>query len=115
MKPILAAFKLEDIQLGSDGANKLGNTYSSTNVLISIIIKNSLTVASIILLALLIFGGITFIMNAGNGDSKKAQQGKSAITNATIGFAIVLLAYSIIQIIEKITGLEILNPTNLQF
>ncbi len=106
------AFKLEDIKLGNTDKT-IFNTYGEggVSVLVSVILKNSLTLASIILLALLIFGGITFIMNAGNGDSKKAQQGKSAITNAAIGFAIVLLAYTIIQIIEKITGLNILKST----
>ena len=108
------SFKLEDIQLGSDGAGKIGSTYGSVNVLISIILKNSLTIASIIFLGLLIFGGITFIMSAGKGDQKKAQQGQSAITNALIGFVIVLLAFTIIQIIEVITGLDILNPIKLQ-
>lgn len=107
MKPILA-FNLKDIQLGQTSST-LGGTYSSTSVLISMILKNSLTVAGLIFLGLLIFGGITFIMNAGSGDSKKAGQGKAAITNALIGFAIVLLAYSIIQIIQVITGLNILN------
>lgn len=111
MKSVLA-FDLNNIQLGQNSAT-IGSTYSSTSVLISIIIKNSLTLASVIFLGLLIFGGITFIMNAGNGDSKKAGQGKAAITNALIGFAVVLLAYSIIQVIEVITGLQILNPTNL--
>lgn len=107
----LLAFNIGDIKLGQS-ENTIGTTYSSTSVLISIILKNSLIIAGIILLGLLIFGGITFIMNAGNGDSKKAQQGKAAITNAVIGFAIVLLAYSIIQIIQVITGLHILD-TNL--
>jgi len=109
MKPVLA-FNLSDIQLGQT-SNTLGGTYSSTSVLISMILKNSMVLASIILLGLLIFGGVTFIMNAGSGDSKKAGQGRAAITNALIGFAIVLLAYTIIQIIEVITGLNILNPT----
>jgi hypothetical protein len=109
MKPMLA-FNLEDIQLGQNSTT-IGSTYSSTSVLISIILKNSLVLASIILLGLLIFGGLTFIMNAGSGDPKKAGQGRTAVTNALIGFAIVLLAYSIIQIIEVITGLKILNPT----
>jgi hypothetical protein len=109
MKPILA-FNLNTIPLG-EGQGTIDNTYGSISPLISVILRNSLTLASIILLALLIFGGITFIMNAGNGDSKKAQQGKSAVTNAAIGFAIVLLAYTIIQIIEKITGLNILKST----
>lgn len=108
MKSLLA-FNLGDIKLGNDSASTIGTTYSSANTLVSIILKNSLTLASVILLGLLIFGGITFIMSAGNGDQKKAQQGKSAITNAAIGFAIVLLAFTIIQIIEAITGLNILN------
>lgn len=108
MNPVLA-FNIKDIRLGNDQANTVGSTYGSVNVLISVILKNSLTIASIILLGLLIFGGITFIMNAGKGDAKKAQQGKSAITNALIGFAIVLLAFTIIQVIQVITGLKILN------
>ncbi len=111
MNPVLA-FSFSNIKLGNTDKT-IGATYGEggVSVLVSLILKNSLTLASIILLGLLIFGGITFIINAGNGDSKKTQQGKSAITNAAIGFAIVLLAYIIIQIIEKITGLNILKST----
>lgn len=107
----LLAFKLEDVKLGNDSAQTVGQVYGNngTGILISIILKNALTLAGVILLALLIFGGFTFIMNAGSGDSKKAQQGKQAVTNAIIGFAIILFAYSIIKIIEVITGLNILN------
>jgi len=110
MKQLLA-FKLEEIRLGNENAKTIGTTYGTNGVgvLVSVILKNSLVIAGIILLGLLIFGGISFIMNAGKGDAKKAQQGKSAITNALIGFGIVLFAYSIIRIIEVITGLNILN------
>ena len=107
MKPILA-FNLDQISLGPDKGT-LGDTYSTASPLISIILKDSLVIAGIIFLCLLIFGGITFIMNAGGGDPKKAGQSKAAITNALIGFSIVLLAYSIIQVIQIITGLNILN------
>jgi len=62
------------------------------------------------LLFLLIFGGFSLIIGAGNGDPKKAQQGQKAITSALIGFAIVFLSYFIIQTIEIFTGLDILNP-----
>ena len=114
MKSLLA-FNLENLKLGNDNAREIRNVYGDGGIgtIISMILKNSLVIAGIILLFLLIFGGITFIINAGNGDSKKAQQGKSAITNAIIGFAIVLLAFSIIRVIEIITGLKILNPVNL--
>ena len=108
MKSVLA-FNISQITLGQNDAT-IGTTYGSTSVLISIILKTAISVASIIFLGLLIFGGITVIMNAGSGDSKKAGQGQAAVTNALIGFAIVLLAFTIIQIITAITGLEILNP-----
>jgi len=110
MKPILA-FNLENIPLGQDPSKTLGNTYGSVNILISIILSASITIAGIIFLGLLIFGGITLIMNAGSGDAKKTGQGKAAITNALIGLAIVLLAFTIIQIIEALTGLTILKST----
>lgn len=92
------------------GTSSLGQTFKTPSVLISLIVRDSLVVAGIILLALLIFGGLTFIMNAG-GDPKKAQAAQGTITSALVGFAIVFLAYVIIQIIEVITGLNILNPT----
>ena len=106
------AFSLDNIKLGNTDKT-IGTTYGNggVSIFISSILKYSLMLAGIILLCLLIFGGITFIMNAGKGDPKKAQQGKSAITNALIGFAIVLFAYSIIRIIEVITGLNILEST----
>lgn len=107
MKQLLA-FNLDSISLG-DGKGTLGTTYSSSGNLISVILKFSLTIAGVILLGLLIFGGIAVIMSAGSGDSKKAAQGKSAITNALIGFIVVFGAFIIITIIEKITGLNILN------
>lgn len=86
------------------------DSYSSFSQLINLILKNSITIAGIILVALLIFGGITFIMSAGSGDSKKADQGKKAITSSIIGFAIVVFAYLIIKIIQTVTGLNILSP-----
>lgn len=107
MKQLLA-FNLDYVSLGV-GKGTLHSTYGSTGVLISNILKISLTAAGIILIGLLIFGGIAVIMSAGSGDAKKAQQGKSAVTNALIGFAIVFGAFLIIQVIELITGLNILN------
>ena len=107
MKPLLA-FNLDNVSLGV-GKGTLHSTYGSTSVLISNILKISLTAAGIILIGLLIFGGIAVIMSAGSGDAKKAQQGKSAVTNALIGFVIVFGAFLIIQAIELITGLNILN------
>lgn len=108
MKLLLADYELKDLPLGNT-TTKIGTKYSTVSPLISTILKDAIIVAGIIFLALLIFGGISFIMNAGSGDSKKSAQSKAAITNALIGFAIVIMAYTIIKVIEVILGINILN------
>jgi TRAP-type C4-dicarboxylate transport system permease small subunit len=104
---LLAQVNIGDSPLG--GGHTLSGTYTSISPLVSALLRNSLVLAGIILLALLIFGGIGFIMSAGSGDSKKSGQSKQTITSALIGFAVVFCAYFIIQIIQVITGLHILN------
>jgi hypothetical protein len=94
--------------LGPKGS--VSQTFPTVGSLISVILKNSLTLIGLILLVLLISGGLMFIIGAGSQDSKKSAQAKSLITDALIGFAVVFLAYFIIQIVEVVTGLKILNP-----
>jgi len=106
MNHYLLAVNIADTPLSSE--HNL-SSYSSFADIINLIVKNSITIAGIILVALLIFGGITFIMSAGSGDSKKADQGKKTITAALIGFVVVIFSYVIIKIIETITGLHILD------
>lgn len=85
-------------------------SYSNFSQIINPLLKNSLTLAGIIFLALIIFGGLGMIIGAGSNDSKKTEQSKKTITSAVIGFAVVICAYFIIQIIQVVTGLNILNP-----
>jgi len=92
--------------------DSVGAKYTSVGPLISSFLKNSLVIAGVILLGLILFGGVGMITSAGSGDSKKAEQSQKTITSAVIGFLIVFCAYFIIQIIETITGLNILNYTN---
>jgi hypothetical protein len=49
------------------------------------------------------------IMGAGQDNPEAAAKGKQAATSAVIGFIIIFAAYWIIQIIETVTGLNILN------
>ena len=98
-----------DPPLGS--GRTVSGTFPTVGSLLSVILKNSLTLIGIIMLVLLISGGLMFIIGAGSQDSKKSAQAKSMITDALIGFAVVFLAYFIIQIIQVITGLNILNPS----
>ena len=109
MNYLLADVNIGDSLILNKSGDKLGTSYGTISPLINIIVKNSLVLAGIIFLALLVFGGIVFIASAGSGDQKQAEKGKKAITSAIIGFAIVFGAYLIIQLITAITGLEILN------
>lgn len=101
-------------QVAIDPPLKPGKTISATfptiGSFLSVILKNSLTLVGVILLVLLVFGGLTYIIGAGSDDSKKTAQGRAVVTSALLGFAVVLLAYFIVQIIEVITGINILNP-----
>jgi hypothetical protein len=84
--------------------------FQTPGALISIILRNVYMVAGLLVLALLIFGGISIILGAGGGDPKKAGQGQKAATAAVIGFLIIFASYWIIQIIEVLTGIDVLNP-----
>lgn len=86
----------------------LNSTYQEPSTLISLIVKNGLTIAGIILLVLLIAGGFMMIAGAGSGDQKKATAAKTMVTDALIGFLVIFLSYFIIQIVEVITGFTIL-------
>jgi len=109
MNHLLAFDWGKEVTLGN-GKN-LANTYTSAAPLVSSILKNSLIIAGIIFLFLLVFGGIMFISSAGSSDQKKTGQAQSAITSAVIGLAVVFSAYFIIQIIQVLTGVQILNST----
>ena len=77
-------------------------------MLLTAIVKNAFILAAVISFILLIFGGFNVIVAA--GDAKKAEQGKTALTGAVTGLLLVLGSFWIIQIIEVITGTNILSP-----
>lgn len=89
----------------------LATTYPNLATIINMLLKNSLTIAGVLLLALLIIGGLTYVTSAGSDDPKQAQNAQKMITSSLIGFAVVFLAFVIIQLIQVITGLNILNSS----
>ena len=110
MNRLLAQVNIGDkVSLGENAGSL--SKYTSISPFISSLLKNSFTIAGIIFLSLLVFGGITFIASSGGGDTKKSGQAQSAITSALIGFAIIICAYFIIQIITVLTGVHILDST----
>lgn len=78
--------------------------------LVSLILSNAVAFAGIVMLFLMLGGGIAIIVGAGQNNPEASAKGKQAVTSAIIGFIIIFTAYWIIQIIELISGLDILKP-----
>lgn len=76
----------------------------------STILFNVYAIAGVILLILLLFGGLSIIIGAGSQDSSKIQQGQKTLTASLIGFVVIFTSYFIIQLIETLTGVQIINP-----
>lgn len=89
---------------GKTGGQGLGN-------FVSIVLSNAVSIAGVILLVVLIVGGIAMIKGAGNNNPEAAAKARMAATTAAIGFVVVFASYWILQLIEAVTGLQILNQT----
>ena len=106
--------KIAQVDIGSTFGSPIGQTVGLGD-LVSIILSNAIIFAGVIMVFLLIFGGISIIIGAGQDNPEAAARGKQAATTAVIGFIIIFAAYWIIQIIEAMTGLQILNPSLIMF
>ena len=95
--------KILAVDIGTEFGSPFGQT-KSVGDLVSLLLTGSITIASIIVMFLLVGGAVTMIMSAGNGDAKGAAQGKQAITWAIVGFVVVLMAFLIVKLVEQITG-----------
>lgn len=78
--------------------------------LVSVIVRNSFVLAGIISFLLLVFGGFSVIMAAGSGDTKELEKGQKTITYAILGLILVVTSYWIVQIIEKVSGVNLITP-----
>jgi hypothetical protein len=105
MEHVYAAFNLNDTDVFP-----VAQKFPTFGVLVTVILKNALMFAGVISFIFLVFGGFSVIMGAGGGDTKQLEKGRKAITGAVTGLVIVLFAYWFVQIIEKLTGLSLLNP-----
>ncbi len=95
-----------DVDLSRDFAP--ATTFGTIGSFISVITQNIFTIAGLITLILLIFGGFSYIVSAGSGDAKQLEKGKKAITSALIGLVLIFCSFWIIQLLEIVLGIKIL-------
>lgn len=100
-----ADFNLNNIQVPATPGAPININSSSLNIgtIISSILPYIFTIAGIILLIYLIFGGFQYMLSG--GDPKAAQSARTHITNALIGFLIVFIAFWVVQIFGLILNL----------
>ncbi|SRR5258708_632403 len=96
-----------DFQKIQDSAN-LGSKFGVQNATIGGIIGAAIpyifTIAGMLLLVYLIFGGLQLMLS--QGEPKAAQAAKSHITNALVGFIIIFIAYWVVQLFGIVFGLK---------
>lgn len=81
--------------------------YSGAGSLVNNILPNIYIAGGVIIFFMILFGGFTIITNAGNKD--KIADGSKTITSAIIGLLVLFGSYWIIQIIQVVTGVNILS------
>lgn len=86
------------------------SSYTNFGSLISVLLRNAFVIAGVVALVFLVLGGFGVIMGAGAGDTKKLEKNKQTIVSAVIGLVLIVGAFWIVQIIGKLTGLNLLNP-----
>lgn len=104
----MAGFNLGD-RLFFQGSTA-NQEYASTSDLINNVLPNIYVAAGLIIFFMIVFGGFTIIANAGNAD--KIKDGTKTITSAIMGLLVLFASYWIIQLIQVVTGVSILSPTN---
>lgn len=87
----------------------VGTKYSTVSSFLNLFLPLIFIISGIILLFLLIGGGFSIIASGGN--AKNVEKGRDAIIGAVVGFFVIFCAFWIIQIIQVITGVQILNST----
>lgn len=100
-------FKLGD-KPGAESIRNVG-ALQSIGGFLSSVIPNIYVIASLILFVLLIVSGLLFIINAGQGDEEAVKKNQKTITASLIGFLIIFASYWIMEIIQTLTGIDILK------
>jgi hypothetical protein len=105
MERVYAAFNLNDPTVFP-----MAQTFPTFGKLINVILRNAFMIAALIMFVFLVIGGLGVIMGAGGGDTKQLEKGRKTITGAVAGLLIIITSVWLIQIVEKLTGLSLLDP-----
>ncbi len=107
--PGFAALKFGDVQTGiSETASQSGVQTPTVPILIAAIIKAILGISGTVFFLMFIWGGFSWMTAGGQPD--KIGAAKKIMINATIGVALIILAYTITYFVSS--ALETLPSSN---
>ncbi len=95
---------LQGIQSSANLGSKFGVQNATIGGIIGAAVPYIFTIAGMLLLVYLIFGGLQLMLS--QGEPKAAQAAKSHITNALVGFIIIFIAYWVVQLFGIVFGLK---------
>ncbi len=98
--------QLDPLLIGTKGNESLQEEFSTPAGIINRFLLFAFPLAGLILFVMIVWGG--FDMLAKSATKKSMDSGKQRITAAVIGFILLFASYWIIQILEIITGAQIL-------
>ncbi|NOY14776.1 MAG: hypothetical protein GXP43_01005 [bacterium] len=77
--------------------------------LVNHLYKAMLVFGGVLVFFLVLIGGFTYIIGAGQERSDEVEKGKKAITWSVVGFLLLFSSYWLIKILGIITGIDFLN------
>lgn len=83
---------------------KVSDVFATPASMVNLLVSNAFVLAGGFIFVLVLIGGFKFI----SSETKGMDEAKTLFTNAGIGFALLFSAYWIIQIIQILTGMQIL-------
>lgn len=101
IQPVFADVKIEDHFAPAKNFKDIGSLFNT-------IVPNVMLVAGLLLFIGIVWGGFRYIRSAGSGDAHAAENSKKALTAMIIGFILIFAAYWIVQLIEFMTGTNLL-------
>lgn len=86
------------------GLGKPGKEINTLGDIINIAIPVLFTLAGLVLLLYLLWGGFSLMLS--RGDPKAMEAAKEKLTNAVIGFVIIFVAFWLVQLLEVVFGIK---------
>src|SRR3990167_6262199 len=90
---------------GKEIQGPLDNRFTDLASVVNQALPIVFSIAGLILFAMLIMGGFSYLTSM--GDPKKAEAGKQKITNALIGILIIFIAFWVVQLLNYLLKLGI--------